>query len=364
MPHYVDKFLTPVLLWLCLVLPSIYFVDKFMGSQMLIPYLLISAALIASLPRWLPSIQVKHGPVLFGLTLFVLFSLFWIIYPEANQQTPGKGADDDDALNIAVGAILKGDYPYYTLTYLGNTIHHFAGSFLLATPFVLIGNSALQNIFWLGLFILALKKETGSWSKSLSWFWTMSLISAVVLSSVVTGTALFTNALYVMLGLYWLIRSEKKLIPAIFWGICLASRANFLLIMPLALGWLAQRYGWRYALKIISISMATILVLTVPFYLYDPAHFTPLEAANRLTSLNSIIPHAGLATGIITLIVSLGLALKPQERLSVLWTNCALIQCIPVIAGAILLQDLKYLAYGGFFVGFGIFAAATSRRYQ
>src|SRR5205823_5031347 len=94
-------------------------------------------------------------------TLLVIVIAFLLIYPHVNTHTPGTGSDDDDALNLGAMALLTGRFPYSCTTYLGNALHHFAGAFVLASPFVVLGTSALQNLFWLPLFFLAVREEAG-----------------------------------------------------------------------------------------------------------------------------------------------------------------------------------------------------------
>jgi uncharacterized membrane protein len=77
----------------------------------------------------------------------------------------------------------------------------------------------------------------------------------------------------------WLTRTRRPLVAAGVWGIALASRANFIVLLPLAFGWLRARHGARAALEAMTMTSATILVLVVPFYLHDPAHFGPADAA-------------------------------------------------------------------------------------
>jgi len=56
-------------------------------------------------------------------------------------------------------ALLAGRSPYARTTYLGNTRHHLPGAFLLASPFVLLGTSALQSLLWVSKFFLAVGHE-------------------------------------------------------------------------------------------------------------------------------------------------------------------------------------------------------------
>ena len=54
------------------------------------------------------------------------------------------------------------------------------------------------------------------------------------------------------------------------------ARANFLLLLPLAFGWLVRARGWRTATAAVALASGAAAALSLPFYLYDPAGFTPL----------------------------------------------------------------------------------------
>jgi threonine/homoserine efflux transporter RhtA len=86
-----------------------------------------------------------------------------------------------------------------------------------------------------------------------------------------------------MLGLWWLVTAQQKALPAAAWGVALSSRANFFFLIPVAFGWLAQRYGSRTSIRLLALTGIVCAILTLPFYLYDPQAFAPLEAVNRLT---------------------------------------------------------------------------------
>src|SRR4029077_7646420 len=129
-----------------------------------------------------------------------------LVYPLANTHTPGAGSDDDDALNAATMRLLEGGSPYESRTYLGNAVHHLPGAFVLAAPFVLLGTSALQNLFWLAAFFLVVVRERGA-RTALRLAWLILALSPVVMQELVTGTGYLSNAVSVLLGLWWLVRT-------------------------------------------------------------------------------------------------------------------------------------------------------------
>ena len=353
---------TSAALWLCLVLPSAFVVEKFLGTISLAIYVIFAALVVAVLPYLKFQVSERNARVLAIVTFAALILIFAIVYPVANTHQPHAGSDADDAINIGALALLHGHYPYYLRTYLNNLIHPFPGSFLIAAPFVLMGTSALQNLFWLGMLFLVLRKELGQTFAALRWFLVLLVLSPIVIHQLATGTDHISNAIYVMLTLWWLVRARNKYLPAGLWGIALSSRANFLFLIPVAFGWLGKRYGWKNSMKYISLTCITFAVITLPFYFYDPPGFAPLEAANRLARFEGLIPHATwlIAGGMVLL--SAGLGFAPMKSSASLWLRCAIVQAFPVIVGSLLEGGLSYLAYGAFFLPFGLLAAATYER--
>jgi hypothetical protein len=162
--------------------------------------------------------------------------LFLTVYPIANSHAPHTGSDDDDACNVGVTSLLEGKSPYSERTYLGDVLHQLPGALVLAAPFVLLGTSGLQNLFWLPAFFAAIAKVTKDSRMATQLFVLVVGLSPTVLHQVLTGTGHVSNAIYVALGLFWLIRKQRAL-HAIAWGIAPASRPNFLLLIPLANGY-------------------------------------------------------------------------------------------------------------------------------
>jgi len=144
----------------------------------------------------------------------------------------------------------------------------------------------------------------------------------------------------------------------IAWGIALSSRANFLLLLPIVFGSLAQRHNPINAMKWLMWTVLTCGLLTLPFYFYDRARFAPLEAMNRLTMFDEVMPSAGLLIGVLMLVTSLFLAWRPMDSSAVVSFNCATVQAVPVFLGYLLGHDVNFLAYGSFFLPFGLLAVA------
>jgi hypothetical protein len=186
---------------------------------------------------------------------------------------------------------------------------------------------------------------------------------------VVTGTGYLSNTIYVVLGLWWLIRTKHRDVAAVTWGLTLASRANFLFLVPLAFAWLRQRDGSRVAVRSMALTCVTCACLSVPFYLHDPRNFGPLDGARRLLVFNELFPHLG--TALIVLMGAIAFALSfTRMDAAALYRNCALVQAFPAVAGVVLFTvqyrqpDLMYARYGPFFAWFALMAWATEASNQ
>jgi hypothetical protein len=349
-----------VSLWLALVFPSSFVVHKFFGWQGTIAYAVVVALCVAMQPRLRWRGRDGHLLVLAILTWFLILAAFVTVYPVVDRHAPGTGSDDDDALNLGAMALLHGHFPYSQTTYLGNVLHQMPGALLLAAPFVLLGTSALQNLFWLPLFFVAVRKEAGG-PTALRLAWLAVVLSPGIIHEVVTGTGHVSNTIYVALGLWWLIRTKHRDAAAVAWGVALASRANFLFLMPLAFGFLHQRVGSGEAVRATALTCLTVACLTVPFYLHDPRQFGPLDAAYRVLVFGTVVPYLGAALVVFMGALAMALSVTAMDA-AALFRNCALVQAVPVVAGIVLLtiQDrhlnLWYAGYGSFFAWFALLA--------
>jgi hypothetical protein len=355
----------PLSLWLSLVAPSLYVVQKYTGWIGAVVY--VTAAAIAvrlrtSIPVPRATSTVRWAA---AATAALVVAAFVAVYPVVNTHVPGTGSDDDDTYNIGARALVAGRSPYDEVTYLGNALHPLPGSFILAAPFVLLGTSAWQNIFWLTVFFLAVNWVTASERDALRLAWLVLAFSPTVIHQIVTGTGHAANTIYVLLGLLWLIRTRHRAVAAIAWGIALASRANFLFVIPLAFGWIANRHGWRAAARATVLTCLTIATLTLPFYFHDPDRFGPAEGANRVLRFDALVPYSGeVIVGVMGL-VSIVLAAR-QTTEATLFANGAIVQAVPIVVGSIISgwqrrqPDLAYAAYATFAAWFVIMAIALS----
>jgi hypothetical protein len=350
-----------VWLWFALVLPSSFIVQKYGGWGLLVAYGIIVAALLPFKRRLFARLHDRWLRPLSVLAAAVLVAAFVIVYPVANTHRLGAGSDDDDALNVGTRTMLAGRFPYSATTYLGNAVHQLPGALILASPFVLLGTSALQNLLWIPWFFLTVNADRGR-RATVELLWTVLALSPAIMWEVVTGTGYISNTVSVLLGLWMLMRTKRRGLAAVYWGVALASRANFVLLVPLAFGYLRQHAGTRAAWRAAALTIATVAGLTLPFYLYDPRHFTPLEGADRLLVFDRMVPLLGAALVIAMAILAVALASRPMDG-AALFRRAALLQLFPIAAGLLLSSirdreiNLAYARYGAFFAWFAFLAA-------
>lgn len=145
-----------------MTVPSLEVMRRYTGVAGMFAYAVAVPAALAALRRWvLPVLRALLGDRaaawLAVLTLLGLVAGFAVLFPLANSGRFGPGSDTYEAYDAAVGALVAGHDPYYPLTYLGNRIHHMPGAVFMAAPFTLLGTSAYQVLFWLGVILASIQ---------------------------------------------------------------------------------------------------------------------------------------------------------------------------------------------------------------
>jgi hypothetical protein len=348
-------------LWAALVLPSWAVVDKWLHVRGLVVYSIAAAVALLFAPRLFAAIP-RRACRAFGIaTVLALIVAFLAIYPVVNTSGAYSGSDDDDAHNAGVAALLAGETPYSRTTYLGNELHQLPGSYVLAAPFAMVWTSALQNLFWLPLFFVALRQEVSDPRTPLVLAWLVLAISPAVLHQVVTGSSYSWNAITVLLGMWWLLRRPSSTLAAVALGVAMCSRPNFLFLMPLAFAALGRGAGWPVAVRQTAIAGGVAAALALPFYFMSP-EFGPLNGWERLNRYDEIVPFAGAAILVAMGASAIWLAAGNTSRLGV-FRHSAVVQVLPVAAGLILTigsgaGDVTATAYASFASWFAVMGVA------
>ena len=370
----------------CLIWPSTAIFKK-LGYPLLFLYCLLAFSALVVCAYWLlprirsyltkPAISVSIVTVL----LLSLSTAFFIIYPQIDINgflLVGKkfgACDCDNGIKQGINSILHGRYPYYERSFLGGRLSPMPGAFLLAFPFYVLGMSAFQNIFWIGLFIGGIGLYFKSWLLASATLLAMLLLSPSMTYQVLIGADYIANTLYVLIFTALLFESTKKealnrwsLLWAILLGIGLSSRANFMFITPLLFSALIKRIGFKQSFGLMTITGAAWCFVTLPFLFYDIANFTPLGTSTKL-SLAGRYPWAPSLVVILGLITTSVLALRYiayAPSLLTLFMDMFIVQLLFVALGTLITSigfghfNFEYANFGLFFSFFGIFAFMPS----
>ncbi len=360
-----------------LLVPSFDTIMKYGGLKGIAAYFVAGTALLLllykfALPVFQNKLSEKHANILAIITLAGLIAIVAIGYPLANSGRFGAGSDADEALITAASDLLKGNYPYTQQTYLGNPISPMPGAVIYALPFVITGIFSFQNVFWFVALFFVIRHFAGSSQVSLGLLWVVLIFSPTVLWNFVTGSDYATNTIYIVSMMWLLVRMVsdattaewQRILPAIFLGIGLSSRSNFFLPIPLLLSVLVQNAGWRPAIKYLLISAFSFLLVTVPFWLYDPTGFTPFTVqASKIRDMNDVLPYANILVPGSALVLTIVLSLrKLSADCGVFFRNCAIVQLFVLLFICTLSSIkaghpdifLRQAGYGMFTLFFGV----------
>ncbi len=359
-------FLARAFLGAGIAVPSFGVLHKFVAAWAVPVYCVAMAVMVSLvLPRVLPfCMRLRPGTaVTLGLVMFfVLLACFGALYPLADRGWWAGGSDRDEDCDLLSRALLTGQYPYDQRTYLGNALTHLPGSGILAAPFVLLGDSAYQNFFWLLIFFV--------WSAFFFKDRAVALALAVcsvgfspaIVHELMTGGDLPANALSVLVALAWCAqcftgapRGVTPLLAAAFLGVALASRLNYLLVLPLLVAFLfyvrGARIAWRCAVSVLFFFLA----VTVPYYMFEPHRFAPL--AGQFSKLSGGV--AAYSVLGLSIAAACALSLRRMSTLAELFGAVALSQAVPV-AGVLLVDAVRggvpWFAASGYGIAFLFFA--------
>lgn len=315
----------------------------------MVGYWLLTTALLLILPwcesRFKKLVPSKYDTYLVSGFLVVLLVIFHSAYPYLNQYQ--GGSDRDEALDIATTELASGRYPYYAKAQVSwlpldeaeeraTPISPLPGELFFALPFLVVfGSAVYQTFFWLLLFYVFVRKYSRRHSLVV---WFVVFLTPITWHEVLTGGDYLANALWVtMLSLVSLSAIQRhssgwlKWLYLILLGIGLSSRANVLLVLPAYFAVLTYFEQWWKALGYFLVPIGTCILVTVPFYLYDPLHFSPLHTYNKLASLDAVMPHLGVITIISSLLFSASLFFLRKRDLRAFMMVAAIAMLIPVL---------------------------------
>lgn len=346
------SFLDRVILALLLAFPSTGFIQKYTGLAGVAGYILLVGTMVYLVShfgaRFAPALR-SHYRALSLLSISGLVLGFALLHPLEDSRGLGKSSDRDDGLNMAASRMAHGESPYYPPHKSIGPLSVLPGSVILAAPFVAMGNSGYQNIFWLAVFLTACCVNFRDKALALLMLLGPLAISPAALYEFVSGGDMLANGIYVAVFFLITLRSWTK--PAtcewVKWGTCillsigLASRSNFLLLTPLFGATLWRTVGFRHALVASSFVVLVAAAITIPFYLHDPAGFTPLLAKQKMAIVDHSLPWASAAmigtTALVGLFGAVALLLTSSADLNRSFFRwCAVVTLWPMISAVAL----------------------------
>lgn len=382
---------------LLFLFPSFPHVQKYLGLLGVLAFIAIGLAVAdlffrAAAGPSVRGLSRRETFVLCSVLLAVLIAAFAVGYPLANSGRLGPGSDLDDELNSAGREILAGRNPYRLETYLGNPIDLLPGELILALPFVALGNGAFQNFFWLAAFLWAAGLVLRNPRSVLILFAAMLLFCPAVWQEFLTGSDRLTNGFHVLVSIVLLSTvTPQKIgwrgaVGAVLLGIGLASRMNFLALVPIVFAFLAERGGFRKALGLSALAALVFACVTLPFFLAGAGHFPPLTQVRVAQWVDGIWAFSSLAIPVLSILASVFFAAKRlisvrrrPERTTpdaeaaggagfdiTFWNEACFVLAVPVFLPVILSSFASgwpmffYAGYGVFYLPFGALALMKS----
>ena len=339
---------------LLLAFPSTGFIQKYTGLAGVAAYVAVVVGLVflsANLTRRFAPWLRRHFRWLAVVAIAGLAAGFVVLHPFEDERGPGKSSDRDEGLEMAVTRLVHGESPYYPSNRIAGPLSVLPGSILLAAPFVALGNSGYQNVFWLAAFLFA---AAGFFRDKALALWLLVVplaLSVAAQYEFVSGGDMIANGIFVALLFLFALKSWEdssspgwqRWLACLLVGIGLASRANFLLLMPLWGAAMWRTAGLRNALIVTTLAGFVALAITLPFYLNNPAGFAPLGSSNKLKYWDDVLPWASTTIIGATILASLLGALwllvrRNHEPMCAFFRCCTMVTITPMI-GAVLVSS-------------------------
>ena len=341
-----------LILALLLAFPSAGFLQKYSGLAGLVGYGIAVVAVVFfvrnSNARCGPWCR-RHYRVLAALALVGLAVIFTIGYPIEDGRGHLKSSDRDEGLNLAVSRLVAGQTPYYPPSSEAGPLSVLPGSILLAAPFVALGNSAYQNWFWLAVFLVCAVRLFRDHALALCLLAIPLAVSPAAQYEFISGGDLIANGIFVAaFSLLALNRWSSPSAPnwsrwlcCVLLGVALASRANFLLLTPLFGAVVWRIAGFRNALAATAVVVLTAAAITLPFYLNDPAGFTPLMSKQKLAGVDHALPWASKAMIGATVLTAILcgwrlLAYRSNDPITAFFRGCTIVTLTPMLCVVLL----------------------------
>ena len=214
-----------------------------------------------------------------------LLLIFSLLYPhQLALRAIGRGSDAENALNLVGHRLIEGISPYAHLTYLQNQIHAGPGFAILVLPFTYTGAYGILIPFLAILSAIIVMRVTKS-NLNANRFLLCLLSSPAFLEELAQGNdyilmGLLFSLITVALFYYWGKNRVYNLFFIAIVGLLGTSRLPFFYLAPLLGLFIYRKNKWAGIYFGIT-SLFVTLSLHFGFYIWDPAHYTPLEVLGK-----------------------------------------------------------------------------------
>jgi hypothetical protein len=367
----------PAALALILTVVSWHTATNLGGVEAAVGYGLVVTTAMCLLVPWATDLLRRAPswvlPALAVACVAALVAAFVVGVPPAYGWAMGVGSDRADALNVALGQLAQGRYPYTATTYVGNPITPLPGALLLATPFWwATGNAAWQNPAWL---VLLLPVVNGGWRPRPrpTVLWALTVLGGLeVLRECVVGDDLVSGAVPAVAAVACTLRVARTgptwvlAGAAVLLGVATCTRPHMVLVLVIAVAAVGVAAGARRALVAGVCAGLVWVVLIVPFLLGGAARFSPLHTVAKVTGDRTLtLGMVVIALAATALVVGALVVIRPFTAVGVGWFCAAALFAPSVLSftrrllvGPVAELDLTL---GAAAVPFAVWATAATR---
>lgn len=180
-----------------------------------------------------------------GLTFFLLATAWAVIVEVADLPDIAAASDRSEALSAGLDALLAGRYPYLEQTHLGNPLSPLTVSLLLALPTHLaFGRPELTNLpMFVAVFaMIVFQHRRARCPIALPIVLALWGLNPVLIWDLAWGSDL-TWGMTLLLGAMMALDSGRLRLAGVLFGLTLATRLSFFLLVPMWALFLIRREG-------------------------------------------------------------------------------------------------------------------------
>lgn len=234
-----------------------------------------------------------------AVALFLLAALGVYLYLIARYPHDVVGGDMLQIIGFAATDLLQGNspfVPYFTVSNTEVPFGYWPGVWLPYVPLVALGlDMRVLNLVLYGALVVLFWKRAGGGEHAAQILGVALLpfmLSPQILQMVLSGHLWLY---WLMLaGMMWFIVERRYLLAAILFGLCLASRPTVLFIAAPILAYVWSRENLRMVGLCMSVVLAVLLVMNLPFFLLYGDVFVQNSFA-RMIGFGHELTHFSLA---------------------------------------------------------------------